>query len=176
MLIEGTTGFFKFIAELVSKNFMPHAFCLSSKPGLLLLHVLSDALIALAYFAIPFTLGWILYRRRAALALIGGSSPTSAIPFLGTRQWMLFMAFIFFCGLTHVFNIVVMWWPYYYLEGLMKLATAGISVSAAFNLSRIAEGMIVHDDRGALQNANSELIAANELMRDELNRRQGTDV
>jgi len=37
-------------------DFMPHGMCYLWRPGILSLHVVSDALITLAYFSIPFTL------------------------------------------------------------------------------------------------------------------------
>lgn len=41
---------------LSAEGFMPHGMCYLWRPDLLALHVLSDALISLAYFSIPFTL------------------------------------------------------------------------------------------------------------------------
>jgi hypothetical protein len=40
----------EFLEELFSSDFMPHGYCYLWKPGLVWLHVVSDALIALAYF------------------------------------------------------------------------------------------------------------------------------
>ena len=49
------------------EGFMPHGMCYLWRPGILALHVISDALITLSYFSIPFTL---LY----FAALLGGSA------------------------------------------------------------------------------------------------------
>ncbi len=98
--------------------FMPHGMCLLWRPDLMSLHVISDALIALAYFTIPFAiLGFVQGRRdleprHRALAL-------------------LFAAFIAFCGLTHIVSIVVLWAPVYVFEGWLKALTAIISLVTA---------------------------------------------
>jgi len=47
-----------------SGDFMPHGYCYLWKPGLVWLHVVSDALIALAYFSIPITLIYFIRKRR----------------------------------------------------------------------------------------------------------------
>ena len=45
-----------FLAPLFSSNeFMPHGHCYLWQPGVIWLHVTSDAIIALAYTTIPFT-------------------------------------------------------------------------------------------------------------------------
>jgi hypothetical protein len=69
--------------------FMPHGMCLLWRPGLMSLHIVSDALIALAYFTIPISILRFVRGRddlkRGHLALA-----------------LLFAAFIAFCGLTHL--------------------------------------------------------------------------
>lgn len=98
--------------------FMPHGMCLLWRPELMSLHVISDALIALSYFTIPFgILRFVrgrddLQRKHQGLAL-------------------LFAAFIAFCGLTHVASIVVLWLPVYIIEGWLKAVTAIVSVATA---------------------------------------------
>ena len=47
-----------------SAGFMPHGFCYTWNPYVLWLNAVSDALIALAYYAIPFTLVYFLRRRK----------------------------------------------------------------------------------------------------------------
>jgi signal transduction histidine kinase len=96
--------------------FMPHGTCLLWQPALLLLHAVSDALIALAYYSIPVALVWLAHRRRD-LAF--------------QKVFLLFGAFIFACGTTHVMNIWTLWVPSYWIEGLVKLVTAGLSVTTA---------------------------------------------
>lgn len=99
-------------------TYMPHGMCLLWQPNLMALHIASDAVIALSYFTIPFALLRFvrgrddLEPRHQALAI-------------------LFAAFIGFCGLTHIFSIVVLWLPLYVVEGWLKAATAVVSLVTA---------------------------------------------
>lgn len=104
-------------AKLFSiKGFMPHGMCFQWRPEILWLHVISDLIVAIAYFSIPLVLVVLLYRRQQ-------------IPF----KWLviLFASFILLCGATHLVSIVVLWNPLYQLQGLMKLATAAVSIATA---------------------------------------------
>jgi diguanylate cyclase (GGDEF)-like protein/PAS domain S-box-containing protein len=98
-------------------DFMPHGYCFAWNPHLVALHVTSDAVIGLSYFTISAILLAIVSRNR------------HLIPF----GWMFvcFGGFIVACGLTHLMGIVVLWKPYYWLEGEIKLATAAISLATA---------------------------------------------
>jgi len=73
------------------------------------LHILSDVAIWSAYYAIPFVLAYVAYRRRD-------------IPF--RLMFWLFAAFILACGTTHLMEALIFWWPAYRLLGFVKLATA----------------------------------------------------
>jgi diguanylate cyclase (GGDEF)-like protein/PAS domain S-box-containing protein len=98
------------------RGFMPHGACYSWQAAILWLHIISDGLIILAYYSIPFAL-WYFVRKRRDLVY----------------RWVfvLFGIFIFLCGTTHVFNIWTIWHPDYVLDGLVKLATALVSVATA---------------------------------------------
>ncbi|QPF72209.1 HAMP domain-containing histidine kinase [Roseateles sp. DAIF2] len=102
-----------------SQGFLPHGYCFQWSPTLLGLMVGSDMLIALAYFSIPLTL-LVFVRRRQDLKF----------------NWifLMFSAFIFLCGSTHVVDILTIWWPQYWLQGYTKAATAGVSVVTAIAL------------------------------------------
>lgn len=99
-----------------SGNFMPHGACYLWLPRLLWLHIASDAVIALAYYSIPFAL-WYFVHKRTDLAY----------------RWVfvLFGIFILLCGTTHLLSIWTIWHPDYWLDGLLKLATALISLVTA---------------------------------------------
>jgi hypothetical protein len=90
--------------------------CFQWQPEILWMHVIADLVVAIAYFSIPLTLAFVLYRRRH-------------IPF----SWLilLFALFILLCGMTHVVGIIVLWEPVYRLQGLIKLATAAVSIATA---------------------------------------------
>ncbi|MEO6377061.1 MAG: sensor histidine kinase, partial [Caulobacteraceae bacterium] len=96
-------------------RFTPHGFCLLWRPDLVFLHVVSDAVIALSYFAIPVAIG-IFVKRRLDL------EPEHR------RIAVLFAIFITACGLTHVAGIVTLWAPYYGIQALIKVVTAIVSV------------------------------------------------
>jgi signal transduction histidine kinase/CheY-like chemotaxis protein len=106
-----------------SDGFMPHGHCYLWQPGTLWLNVGSDGLIAAAYFSIPVTLNYFVRRRR------------SDIPF--PTLFLMFAAFIFLCGSTHVMEIWTVWHPDYRLAGALKLLTAVVSVLTALVLYRI---------------------------------------
>jgi PAS domain S-box-containing protein len=101
---------------LDSSMFSPHGICLLWEPELIWLHVVSDALIATAYFSIPFALAIFVSKRRDLK--------------FGWVYWA-FGVFILACGLTHVLSIYTLWVPIYGIEGLVKAATAAASVLTA---------------------------------------------
>lgn len=105
-----------------SDGFMPHGHCYLWRPELLWLHILSDVLIAVAYFSIPFTLVYFIRKRRD-------------LPF----NWMFacFALFIVACGATHVMEIWSIWHPTYWLSGSIKAITALASVPTAVLLVKL---------------------------------------
>ena len=110
---------FDSIRRLLSEdNFMPHGMCYLWQPGVLALHVVSDALIALAYFSISFTLAYFVHRRRDL-----------------QFDWlfMSFAVFIVTCGGTHLMEVWVIWHPTYWLSGSIKALTALASVPTGFS-------------------------------------------
>ncbi len=125
-----------------SNLFMPHGHCYLWKPELVGLHILSDALIALAYYSIPLTLFYFVRRR-------------SDLPFI----WIfwLFSAFIVACGTTHLLEIWTLWYPTYWLSGSVKLLTAMVSVTTAVLLVPIVPQALALPSPTALALANEAL-------------------
>lgn len=76
------------------------------------LYIASDAAIFGAYTAIPILLAWFVLRRRDA-------------PF--PRVFWLFIAFILACGVTHLLDAVIFWYPVYRLSAVARLVTAMVS-------------------------------------------------
>jgi len=101
---------------LDSSTLSPHGICLLWEPELIWLHVISDAIIAVSYFSIPFALAIVVSKRRDFQ--------------FGWMAWP-FATFILACGLTHVFSIYTLWVPIYGIEGLLKALTAVASVFTA---------------------------------------------
>ena len=98
---------------------LPHGFCIKWTPELLRLYVASDALIALSYFTIPFTLAYFVWKRKDL-----------RFPWI----FVLFSAFILACGTTHLLGIVLLWNPIYWLDAGVKAVTALISVVTSIAL------------------------------------------
>ena len=107
----------KLSERLLATNFLPHLYCYMRNPGLVWTHVVADALIAIAYFAISVTLAYLVYKGRRD------------IPF----HWMFlaFGLFIIACGGTHLMEVVTVWVPVYILSAAVKLFTAAASVTTA---------------------------------------------
>ncbi|HEY0681491.1 MAG TPA: ATP-binding protein [Steroidobacter sp.] len=127
-------------------QFLPHGHCYMWTPGILWMHVISDILIAMAYFAIPFVLLHVARRRRD-------------LPF----NWLLvcFGVFIVACGLTHVMNVWNVWHTAYWLEGVLKVITAAASVPTAILLWRSLPLILSVPSQRQLRDANESLARAN---------------
>ncbi len=96
-----------------SSDFMPHGYCYLWDPWIVWLHVISDGLITLSYYAIPVILIYFIRKNRD-------------LPF-NLIFWM-FGGFILACGTTHLMEIWNVWHGSYMLAGIVKAATAAISV------------------------------------------------
>ena len=125
-----------------STGFMPHGMCYQWQPGILALHVIADALIALAYFSIPFTLLFFV-RRRKDLQF--------------NWIYVCFAVFIIACGLTHLMEIWTVWEPVYWLSGGVKAVTALASVPTAILLVRLVPTALRLPSPAALRRANQRL-------------------
>ena len=122
-----------------SASYMAHGYCLLWKPWLVVLHAGSDLLIFIAYFAIPAAI-WIFLRQRKNLEL--------------KRVAVLFAAFIFLCGLTHAVQMVTLWWPIYETQGVVKAATAIVSLATAVMIFPLIPRAVAIPSPRALQLAN----------------------
>ncbi len=127
---------------VAAEGFMPHGMCYLWRPDVLSLHIISDALIALAYLSIPFTLLHFV-RKRKDLKF----------------QWMFvcFAVFIVACGTTHVMEIVVIWRPFYWASGIIKATTALASVSTALLLIRLVPQALLLPSPLTLERTNAAL-------------------
>jgi PAS domain S-box-containing protein len=142
------------ILFFISAAFQPHGYCYQWNSGLVWLHVVSDSLIALAYFTIPFTLFWFMRKRRD-------------LPF----GWMfgLFGLFIVACGSTHVMEVWNLWHADYWLDGALKAVTAVASIGTAILLARLVPQAI------ALP-AVEEWTASKKLLESEIQERRTLEV
>lgn len=92
------------------------------------LYILSDLLTFSAYMAIPIILWYFLKNHK-------GDTPFKNI------IW-LFVLFIFFCGLTHLSEVIIFWYPFYRFSALLRLATGIVSLFTAIMLyKRLPEAL-----------------------------------
>jgi PAS domain S-box-containing protein len=133
-------------------DFAPHGFCYQWNWRLMLLHVSSDALIAIAYMSIPVTLVYFVRQR-------------GDVPF--HRIFSLFGVFIVACGATHVMEIWTLWHANYWLAGTLKALTAVASVSTAIVLMNIVPGALALPRPAALRAANESLEKQSAMLREQ---------
>jgi PAS domain S-box-containing protein len=132
-----------FFKRLLESDFMPHGMCYLWNPQIVWLHLLSDSLIFLAYFAIPIELVYFVRRRRD-------------LPF----HWifLMFGAFILGCGTTHLMEIWTLWHGTYRLSGLIKLGTGLVSVGTAVALAPLIPKALALPSPAQLREANEKLV------------------
>jgi len=134
-----------------STMFAPHGICLQWEPDLLFVHIVSDAIIALSYFSIPFALAYFVSKRRDVE--------------FGWVFWA-FAVFIMACGLTHVMSIYTLWVPAYGLEGVVKIVTAIASISTAILLWPLIPTLLKVPSPGELRLAKAMLEAEGQQRRE----------
>ncbi|AFZ27020.1 PAS domain S-box [Cylindrospermum stagnale PCC 7417] len=125
-----------------SSPFIPHGHCYLWKTDLVWLHLISDSVIALAYYSIPATLFYFVRKRQD-------------LPF----NWifLLFSGFILACGTTHIMEIWTLWYPTYWLSGLIKAVTAMLSMLTAVELVPLVPQALALKSPAQLKQANEEL-------------------
>ncbi len=125
-----------------TNHFIPHGHCYLWQPQLVWLHIISDSLIALAYYSIPVMLVYFVRKRRD-------------VPF----DWifLMFGTFIVACGTTHVMEVWTLWHPTYWLSGLIKAITAIVSVYTAIELVSLIPQALVLPSPAELEMANCQL-------------------
>ena len=123
-------------------GFVPRAICGEWTRGEVLLNNISDALIALAYLAIPIILVYFARRRKD-------------LPY----SWLfpVFGAFIITCGGTHVMEIILFYHPIYRMAGLLKAITAIASWVAALALLKVVPAALTLRSPRELEILNEEL-------------------
>lgn len=127
-------------------QFMPLGHCYPWPPGVLWTNVVSDLLIALVCFAIPFVLFYMTRVRRD-------------LPF--NRLVVCFAVFIVACGVTHVMGAWNVWHADHWLEAALKAVTAMLSVATAFLLWRSMPQLRSWPSQKQLRLANQSLARAN---------------
>ncbi|HRW53742.1 MAG TPA: response regulator [Phycisphaerae bacterium] len=140
-----------------TSDFPPRWQCGQWSSALGWVHIVSDIAIFAAYITIPLILAFFIRKR-------------SDLPF--PRVFWLFVAFIVLCGLTHLMEAAIFYWPAYRIAGLLKIATAAISLLTSIALLRTVPKAlqfkgpselrrIVDEQTHALRQANNSLENAN---------------
>lgn len=107
-------------ALLNTDGFLPHGYSYLWTPALLWIYVVSDIGTGLAFYSIPWALTYFVHKR-------------TDLKF----NWIfkLFSAFIFLSGTTHLLSVWTIWQPAYWIDALVKAATAVVSVITAYIVS-----------------------------------------
>ena len=126
----------------LSTQFIPHGHCYLWQTGLVWLHVAADVLIAAAYISIPFTLFYFVRQQQ--------DNPFGKIV-------ILFSLFILSCGATHLMSIWTLWYPHYWISGVVKAVTALISVYTAIALFDFLPFALSLPNPGTLERTNRDL-------------------
>lgn len=127
---------------LDASPFIPHGHCYLWKTNLVLLHLISDSVIGLAYYSIPITLVYFAKKRQD-------------VPFNGV--FLLFGAFIIACGTGHFMDVWTLWHPVYWLSGFIKSFTAFISFYTAIALLPLIPKALSLPSPAQLEAANQAL-------------------
>ncbi|WP_286234478.1 PAS domain-containing protein [Thalassotalea sediminis] len=133
-------------------DYMPHGHCYLWQPHILWTNVISDFLIAVAYFSLP-------------VAIMLFSAKRQDIGFRGV--FVLFSLFILFCGITHVFGILTIWHGIYGIHGVSKAITALVSVITAVYVYKLMPTAITLPTIAQFEDVKEQL-TANKATVDEL--------
>jgi len=129
----------------LSAGFMPHGCCINWDERLLCAFIVGNAGIALAYFLIPL-----------ALRVFVGQRKDLPYPYM----FKLFAAFILSCGVTHLAKIWTFYHAHYWVEALLDLWTAMISMATAILLLPLIPRALALRSPQALEEANRSLALA----------------
>lgn len=122
--------------------YVPHGHCYLWQTPLVGLHVLSDGLIAIAYFSIPALLIYFVRQRQD-------------VPF--SKVFILCSLFILLCGAGHLIDIWTLWYPVYWVSGIEKALTALVSGYTALSMVELLPQFLSLKSPEELQHINEEL-------------------
>ena len=126
--------------------YAPHGVCLTWSAPLMWSYIISDSIIALSYFSIPFALFYFIRKRQD----IGFSS-----------VFILFGLFILACGATHVMDVWKLWKPNYWTDVFVREFTAVISLGTAIFLWRLMPKALAIPSPMQLREKNEALVFEN---------------
>jgi signal transduction histidine kinase len=123
-------------------TFAPHGACLLWSRELIWLNAVSDALVAVAFFAIAFVLAFFVWRRRDIQFSV---------------VFWAFAVFIAVCGVARLLSVVTLWVPAYSVEAMIKGFLAIVSTGIAVALLLLLPRILVLPSRFQLQQAYAAL-------------------
>jgi PAS domain S-box-containing protein len=127
---------------LAITRFIPHGHCYLWQSNLVWFHLISDLLIAIAYYSIPLTLLYFVFKRHD-------------LPY--PRVFLLFAAFIVCCGTTHIMEIWTLWQPNYWVSGWVKAITAVVSIDTACEIIPLIPKALALPSTAQLEAINQQL-------------------
>ncbi|MDO8541894.1 MAG: response regulator [Opitutaceae bacterium] len=147
---------------------LPRGAAFHWEPALLGLHALADGLIAAAFLAIGAAILYLL-RNRPGLVF--------------RRVFFAFALIVVSTGLAHLFEVLTIWQPQYWISGLAKLIAALVALAAAVVIVRVIPAAIALPTRAELQRLNvllqerasahtNDLLATNAQLRSEAVQRE----
>ncbi|HEX3769413.1 MAG TPA: ATP-binding protein [Polyangiaceae bacterium] len=122
--------------------FAPYGDCHSWSPSLVELYVVSDAIAAASFVAIPLALFYFARRRRD-------------LPF-GWMFWC-FGVFVLACGAVCSTDVWAFWRPDYWVVGVVRALRAATALPTAILLIRLVPQALSIPEQGALRSTNERL-------------------
>lgn len=136
------------------EGFVPRSNCGQWTTGLIMLHTISDILTWLAYMSIPASIAYFIRQKRE-------------MPF--PHIFWLFICFILICGMGHLVEVMMFFHPAYKFAGLMKAATAIVSLATVWALWRVMpSALLIRNPKELEQEVEArtgELARANQRFR-----------
>ncbi|MEL7356344.1 MAG: response regulator [Cyanobacteria bacterium J06560_6] len=127
---------------LFASPYIPHGHCYLWQTPLVSVHALSNFFIAIAYFSIPIALLYFVFKHENDFPV---------------RLIVLFGSFIICCGLGHVLDIVTLWYPIYWVSGMVRAATALISCYTAMKVAILLPTFLALKSPQELEAINQQL-------------------
>ncbi|QSE98821.1 sensor histidine kinase [Fulvivirga lutea] len=118
------------------------------------LYIISDIITWLAYFSIPGVLGFYYIKKQRE------------IPF--KYVYLLFITFILACGLTHLIDAIIFWWPAYKLSAWLRFFTAIVSSISVVALVKIAPSVMEYKGPNAIKEIFSKKVTQLSMLNDQL--------
>ena len=135
--------------KIFDGSFMPHGHCLLWREDLLFLTLVGDGLTVISYSIIPIALIYFINKRKD-------------LEF--DKIFILFAAFIAFCGLTHLISMINIWHGYYYIQGILKFSTGLVSITTAIVLWRLMPKILAIPSMKTLSEKNEKLLLTQEKL------------